>query len=196
MARRREQVLDAAVEVLGGEGARGLTYQAVDRAAAVPTGTTSNYFRNRAALLGGIVEHLLALERREWEAFAQGPAQGGTGKLVETLAALARRAAGPGRARTAARFALLLESAARPELRAPLARARQDALERSTEWVRRLGSAAPERHGRILLDHLEGLVLRQLAFPGEAFDPADELRALVGGLLGGVPAAADGRGGD
>lgn len=180
------------MEVLGGEGARGLTYQAVDRAAEVPTGTTSNYFRNRAALLGGIVEHLLALERREWEAFTGGPPPAGPGELAEALAGLARHAAGPGRARTAARFALLLESAVRPELRAPLARARQAVLERSTEWVRRLGSAAPERHGRILVDHLEGVVMRQLAFPGGAFDPAEEMQSLVGGLLGGAPGAGAG----
>ncbi|MER6053091.1 hypothetical protein ABT168_37595, partial [Streptomyces sp. NPDC001793] len=99
------------------------------------------------------------------------------------MAAFARHAAGPGRSRTAARWALLLESAARPEVRAPLGRGRQAVLERSTEWVRRLGSGAPERHGRILVDHLEGVVMRQLAFPDGAFDPAEEMRALVDGLL-------------
>ncbi|MER6051957.1 TetR family transcriptional regulator, partial [Streptomyces sp. NPDC001793] len=86
LARRREQVLDAAVEVLGAEGARRLTYQAVDRAAGVPTGTTSNYFRNRAALVGGIVEHLTALERREWEALAARPAPAGSAELAAAMA--------------------------------------------------------------------------------------------------------------
>ncbi|MFJ5678482.1 TetR/AcrR family transcriptional regulator [Streptomyces sp. NPDC093097] len=184
VARRREQVLDAAVEVLGDQGTRRLTYQAVDRAAGVPTGTTSNYFRNRAALIDGIAGHLPALERREWEALASGPAPVGPGELADALAAFARYAAGPGRSRTAARWALLLESSARPELRAPLGRGRQAVLRHSTEWVRRLGSGAPERHGRILVDHLEGVVLRQLAFPDGAFDPVEEMRALVGGLLG------------
>ncbi len=87
--------------------------------------------------------------------------------------------------RTAARLALPLESSARPELRAPLDRGRQAVLRHGTEWVRLLGSGAPERHGRILVDHLEGVVLRQRAFPEGAFDPAEEMRALVGGLLGG-----------
>ncbi|WP_407549137.1 TetR/AcrR family transcriptional regulator [Streptomyces sp. Pv4-95] len=184
MARRREQVLDAAVDVLGAEGSRRLTYQAVDSAARVPTGTTSNYFRNRTALIDGIVDHLQALERREWESFAAGVDPADLGELAEAMAAFARHTTGPGRARTAARFALFLESSARPELRAPLARGRETVLAWSAAWVRRFGSSDPERHGRILLDHLDGVVLHQLAFPDEDFDPAPDIRQLLTGLLG------------
>ncbi len=184
VARRREQVLDAAVEVLGGEGPRRLTYQAVDGAAGVPTGTTSNYFRNRAALIDGIVEHLQMLERRDWEAFTAGVAPAGHAELAAALAAFVRHAVGPARVRTAARFALFLESPGRPELRAPLGRGRQAVLEWSTEWARRCGSSAPERHGRLLLDYVDGVVLHQLAFPEVGFAPEDGIRELVGRLLG------------
>ncbi|MEW1678981.1 TetR/AcrR family transcriptional regulator [Streptomyces noursei] len=184
VARRREQVLDAAVEVLGTEGARRLTHTAVDRAARVPAGTTSNHFRTRTALVDGIAEHLLTLERQHWAALLGAPAPTGPGEVAAALAAFARHAAGPGRSRTAARLALALESAARPELRTRLGRGRQALLERSTEWVRRLGSATPERHGRILVDHLDGVVLRQLSLPDGSFDPLEEMRTLVGGLLG------------
>ncbi|TJZ54628.1 TetR family transcriptional regulator [Streptomyces piniterrae] len=183
MARRRDQVLDAAVEVLGAEGSRRLTYQAVDTAAGVPSGTTSNYFRNRAALIDGIVDHLQALDRREWEAFAAGTDPADQGELADAMAAFVRQAVGPARARTAARFALFLESSARPELRAPLTRGREAVLAWSAEWVRRFGSRAPERHGRILIDHLDGVVLHQLAFPDEDFDPAGDIGALLSGLL-------------
>ncbi|MFI0237420.1 TetR/AcrR family transcriptional regulator [Streptomyces sp. NPDC016845] len=48
---RRAVLVDAAVEVLAAEGARGLTFRAVDTAAGVPTGTSSNYFANRDDLL-------------------------------------------------------------------------------------------------------------------------------------------------
>ncbi|MFE0809439.1 TetR/AcrR family transcriptional regulator [Streptomyces sp. NPDC058794] len=48
---RRAALVDAAIEVLAAEGARGLTFRAVDTAAAVPAGTTSNYFANRDDLL-------------------------------------------------------------------------------------------------------------------------------------------------
>ncbi|MFJ4964296.1 transcriptional regulator BetI [Streptomyces sp. ADI96-02] len=48
---RRTALVDAAIEVLAGQGARGLTFRAVDGEAAVPVGTASNYFANRDDLL-------------------------------------------------------------------------------------------------------------------------------------------------
>ncbi|MGW6912756.1 TetR/AcrR family transcriptional regulator [Kitasatospora sp. NPDC054939] len=48
---RRAALVDAAIEVLAREGARGLTFRAVDTEAAVPAGTASNYFANRDDLL-------------------------------------------------------------------------------------------------------------------------------------------------
>ncbi|MFC8194408.1 TetR/AcrR family transcriptional regulator [Streptomyces sp. NPDC057298] len=48
---RRAALVDGAIEVLAREGARGLTFRAVDTEAAVPAGTASNYFSNRDDLL-------------------------------------------------------------------------------------------------------------------------------------------------
>jgi DNA-binding transcriptional regulator YbjK len=47
---RRAALLDAAIEVLAREGARGLTFRAVDAEAAVPVGTATNYFSSRDEL--------------------------------------------------------------------------------------------------------------------------------------------------
>lgn len=59
---RRATLLDAAITVLARDGARGLTYRAVDTHAHVPTGTASNYFPNRDDLLTQVAhrvyEHL------------------------------------------------------------------------------------------------------------------------------------------
>lgn len=44
---RRAALVDAAIEVLAREGARGLTFRSVDTQADVPAGTASNYFTNR-----------------------------------------------------------------------------------------------------------------------------------------------------
>lgn len=51
---RRAHLADAGLRVLAQNGARGLTHRAVDREAKVPSGTTANYFRQRAALLGAL----------------------------------------------------------------------------------------------------------------------------------------------
>ena len=60
---RRQALIDAAIEVLAREGARGLTFRAVDAEAGVPTGTASNYFASRDDLFtqvgGRIYERLL-----------------------------------------------------------------------------------------------------------------------------------------
>jgi DNA-binding transcriptional regulator YbjK len=48
---RRTALIDAAIEVLAAQGARGLTFRAVDNEAGVPIGTASNYFPGRDALL-------------------------------------------------------------------------------------------------------------------------------------------------
>ncbi|MFI0930300.1 TetR/AcrR family transcriptional regulator [Streptomyces sp. NPDC021019] len=47
--RRRVVLTDAAIDLLAHEGARGLTFRAVDARAGVPVGTASNYFSGRDA---------------------------------------------------------------------------------------------------------------------------------------------------
>ena len=51
---RRTALLDAAIDVLAEEGARGLTYRAIDAKAEVPAGTASNYFANRDELMAEV----------------------------------------------------------------------------------------------------------------------------------------------
>jgi AcrR family transcriptional regulator len=64
---RRTALLDAAIEVLARDGARGLTLRAIDAEAEVPTGTASNYVRNRDDLLRQVM-------RRTRERLAPDPA--------------------------------------------------------------------------------------------------------------------------
>src|SRR3954451_900347 len=86
VATRRIQILDAAITVLGTSGIHGLTHRAVDAAAQLPAGSTSNHFRTRDALLNAVVEQFAARERANWEELAaatypltpQGPAPGTT----------------------------------------------------------------------------------------------------------------------
>jgi DNA-binding transcriptional regulator YbjK len=62
-AQRRQALVDAAIEVLAAQGARGLTFRAVDAQAGVPAGTASNYFATRDELFtqtGGRIYQRLA----------------------------------------------------------------------------------------------------------------------------------------
>jgi DNA-binding transcriptional regulator YbjK len=66
----RERGLDAAVELLGAEGVRALTHARVDERAGLPPGSTSNWFRTRRALLGGVVDWIAERERADFAASA------------------------------------------------------------------------------------------------------------------------------
>ncbi len=59
---RRRELADAAIQLLGTNGARGLSHPKVDQHAGVPAGTTSFYFRTRKALVQAIAERLTELD--------------------------------------------------------------------------------------------------------------------------------------
>ncbi|HYD09772.1 MAG TPA: hypothetical protein VEA78_06690, partial [Acidimicrobiales bacterium] len=68
MPSRDQQLLDAAIEVLASGGPRQLTHRAVDTAAGVPLGSTSNCFRTRDALLVGVLRRVLERDVAAWQA--------------------------------------------------------------------------------------------------------------------------------
>lgn len=200
---RRYEVLDAAVEVLAAGGLRRLTYQAIDSTAGVPPGTTSNHFRNRNALLDGIVAHLEALDREDWErgvgglpsarAVSSGPSgpsvPSGPDELAAALDGMVRHLVGPGRHRTTARYALTLEAIARPGVGEALRRGHTSLLDWGTHILAELGSPTPEEHIRTLAALLEGLMFQQVALPEDGFDPLPSIRTAVRAM---IPEAAGG----
>lgn len=182
MAGRRRQVLDAAVQVLGTEGLGRMTYQRVDAHAGVPAGTTSNHFRNRDALLTGVVHHFADLDREAWTAFSTETRITGTEQLGEALLAYLRHAASDDRARTLARYRLFVEAALRPDLRSVLLETRGELVRWAGEQLARSGVAQPDDRIRTLLDCVDGLLLHLVTVP-DAPDPELSVRSLVAGLL-------------
>ncbi len=117
---RRAALVDAAIEVLAREGARGLTFRAVDAEAAVPNGTASNYFANRDDLLtqaGGRIYERLQPDPTTIAASMEGP------RDRNRVAALMREIVDRISAYRSGYLALLelrLEATRRPALRAVL----------------------------------------------------------------------------
>ncbi|MEU2084335.1 TetR/AcrR family transcriptional regulator [Streptomyces albus] len=183
MAGRRDEVLEAAVRVLGTGGPRRLTYQAVDAAAGVPNGTTSNHFRSRALLIEGIVTHIRQLDAQDWERFAAAPAPPGPEGMAAALARTVRHVLGPARHRTAARYALALESVASPEVREHLARAQDRLLELTAGRLRELGSPTPLEHCRMLFDYLDGVIFHGIVRGEEDRDVEPGIRVLLRAFL-------------
>lgn len=185
MALRRDEVLDTAMTLLGEQGSRALTHRAVDRAADLPEGTASNYFRTRDALIAGILERLTHAEAEAMAALRfRRPSAGSVGAVAELGAEMIRFMLGPGRTLTLARHALFLEASWRPELRPALVRASQTWWTATADLLAATGSPEPERHGRWLLAYIDGLLADQLCRPDPAFDPEAAIAAAVRGMVG------------
>lgn len=184
MSNRRDDLLDAAISLLGEHGVRGLTHRAVDAAAGLPAGSTSNYFRTKDALLSAVVERFAARERANWEDIAAAVCPTTPAELAHALAAFVHDMTGPNRTLTLARYAILVEAAQRPALQPQLAATGARVRAWYTNWLRIIGSADPERDTPIVMNYGTGLVLHQLAYPNPAFDPVGHLTALIEALIG------------
>ncbi len=169
----RERALEAAVELLGTEGVRALSHARVDERAGLPPGSTSNWFRTRRALLGGVVDWIAERERADFDPAGM-PAMTGLDGLIEAFCAMAELQTGPFAVRTRARYALFLELAGDPELGEPLRRQRRE-FERWTELiVMAVSIADPVPATRALMALGDGLLLHRLTV-----DPTLDLRPAI-----------------
>ncbi len=174
-------MLDAAIRVLGTAGPRGLTHRAVDALAGLPEGSTSNHFRTRDALVGGVLERLLERETEIWGKLAADVSTPDTfavaaGRMVDELARE--------RTITLARHAVFVEAGVRPELGRRIAEGHRKIAEWAVPIVAALGSADPVRDLRLLLAVIDGLLTNQLANPQADFAPVESMRTVLRGMFG------------
>ena len=182
MASIRESVLAAAIELVGASGVRSLTHARVDAAAGLPKGSTSNYFRTRAALISGVIDAIATAERAELVGGPGAAAAGGDivdgaepgasgdpiAAVVEAMATIVLDLTGSHAVRTRARLALFLELAAEPELRAPLEVQRHEYEVFSRELLESLGAKDPDVAVRTFMATLDGLILHRITVDPDA----------------------------
>lgn len=178
---------DAAIAVLAGHGARGLTHRAVDQAAGLPPGTTSNYARTRAALLTLTLARIAELDAEDGAAFA--PQQASAPAPADLAAGLARilhrmLTDEMVRRRTLARFELAFEATRRPELRASYDDLGRSFRTAAAGLLAATGSANPERDAWTLVAWMEGAAFYALAGAGASAAPSlDSLQHQLAQLL-------------
>ncbi|MFH9065701.1 TetR/AcrR family transcriptional regulator [Streptomyces coeruleorubidus] len=180
---RRTVLADAAIGVLAEAGIRGLTHRAVDRAADLPPGTTSAYYRTRQALLTALVRRLIALDQAELQAIGeQAPVPGSAEELVAGIAAfIEQRLTGEGRRRSLARYACAIESVHHPELQEILVPRQNAARQAARDFLAAQGVADAEDRTVTLLTCVDGLVFDRLVGGGTVSD--QEIRGLVAAAL-------------
>ncbi|MEU3190594.1 TetR family transcriptional regulator C-terminal domain-containing protein [Streptomyces sp. NPDC006992] len=191
---RRTLLADTAIDVLAEEGIRGLTHRAVDRRAALPTGTTSAYFRTRAALLSALVTRLVHLDQAELQAAAEAlPPLRTAEELVNGMALLiGQRLTGEGRRRSLARYACAVESVRDPELREILVPRDNAGREAVRSFLATRGVPDVESRTHTLLTCIDGLVFDHLVSGGEV--RRDALDGLVAAALREDPGVRQDRG--
>jgi AcrR family transcriptional regulator len=174
MATNRERALDAAIELLASGGIRALTHLRVDQEAGLAKGSTSNSFRTRAALLHGVVDHMVA---RELPHVTEASAPASVDDFIDRLVAVFEFLTGPNRQMTAARLALFVEASHDPSLRAALAQGRARMMAAILPDLSALGAPDPRLAAETLSACVEGLYLQRLALHNDV--PARAAIALV-----------------
>ncbi|WP_167471542.1 TetR/AcrR family transcriptional regulator [Nocardia arthritidis] len=162
---RRHALLDAALEVLARDGARGLTFRAVDKEAKVPAGTASNYFANRDDLLtqaGSRFYERLQPSEETMAKLATGP------KTKTNIIELMREAVGRLEGFRNGYLALLelrLEATRRPELRAVLTERVRADIEFNVRNHIDAGLPGDEKSVLLLYLALNWLIVDRLTLP-------------------------------
>src|SRR5262245_1778946 len=185
---RREQILEAALRLIGRSGRESITHRAVAKEAGVPLGSTTYYFKSRDDLLAQALEHVAAEEVERYGRLGEdlrgiGSARKLADRLVDELVAAARD-----RVAYTAEYELWLEAGRRPELREAAQNwcdAEQLAVAGALE---RLGSSDPRADASLVVAAIDGLGERVLAREDDPAEAAKEfrpeLRRLIERLLG------------
>ncbi|MFC4059194.1 TetR/AcrR family transcriptional regulator [Planomonospora corallina] len=195
---RRRALTDAAIGLLASSGVHGLTHRAVEKAAGLPPGTASNYFRSREELLVATAERIAELHHAGTER-AAGPHHAGTGwrvSLVDLLTESLLAAATTLRDRYLAIFELQLEAVRRPALAAALGGLQDMAAQITAGQHDGLGLAVPRERIPALIALYGGALFTLVTAPPGSVG-RDAVRHLVQVIVHGCagPDGSDGPGG-
>jgi DNA-binding transcriptional regulator YbjK len=181
---RRRALADAGLAVLADEGARGLTHRAVDVRAAVPAGTTSNYFRTRSDLLQALVGRIGERLAPDPAVLARlGRRKPGRRLYADYLRDIVRRLAREEDV-TLALFELRLEAARRPEVEEVIGAWLREGF--AADVAFNTAAGLPGGAAEVALFHyaVDGLLLDRLTTSIDRRTPTDAvIDALVAGLL-------------
>ncbi|GAB3180126.1 TetR/AcrR family transcriptional regulator [Streptomyces incanus] len=163
---RRTALVDAGVEVLAREGARGLTFRAVDAQAGVPAGTASNYFGGRDDLLRQIDSRLRIRLAPDPAVVAELLTRPRDRSLIAAfMHDLMARATGD-RTGWLALLEMRLEATRRPELLASSTASVRGDLVEGMEFQRAARLPGGDETVAVLYLAMLGLILEHLTLPG------------------------------
>jgi DNA-binding transcriptional regulator YbjK len=176
----RSRVLAAAVQLLGTQGLKALTHLRVDEAAGVPGGSTSNYFRTRAALVAGVAGWLAKQDLATLEGPASPPPD--ISDFVALLAHAVENATTVSRTRTIARYVLFLEGTHNEDVRSPLLAGRTYFRSFIETAMERFGAPDPGAAATAIAAVGEGMIMQRVTVDPDA-DVSTPIEAVVRAFL-------------
>jgi len=162
---RKTLIADAAIDLLGELGARGLTHPPVDGKAGLPAGSTSFSCGSRFDLLTLALQRHAALDLADLETDARLMAQGPLslpGLITLLTARVADWLSPTKRLRLVARFELFLVASREPELAKIVGQQRQFFLRATEAALTQAGVPDPQGMAPALLALVDGLLLGQV----------------------------------
>jgi DNA-binding transcriptional regulator YbjK len=178
---RRALILEAALRVVGEEGVGALTHRRVAAEAGLPLAATTYWFRSKDELLAEAYRVAADRDIARMHALASTYADRAATDLAGALTDLLVAELGGSRTPLIASYALWIEAARRPELRAIELAWTAAYVDITRPLLERAGSPDPSTDAELVVATLDGLLLHQLAAGPD--DPALSLRPAVARLV-------------
>jgi DNA-binding transcriptional regulator YbjK len=179
---RRQEILEAALRVIGAGGVNSVTHRAVAQEANVALASTTYYFDSKDALVEEALELVIARSIECVRRYTAGPERISQAELVDRMVGFADEQINDPAALVLAQYELMLE-AGREEYLRPLSRrwtiAYMDGFE---HVVRSAGLPQPERAAELIANFVEGAVLNEVTTPTNDF-LEDKFRPLLTDLI-------------
>lgn len=180
---RRDEIAQAAMELVAEGGGHALTHRRIDRHLGLPEGTTSNYARTRRDLVVMVVDRIAVIAQlRVPDAPPPRSVDDAVGQLVAAFEDVAARGVD-----IRARMALTIECRADPELHALLTTrspVRASVLAQARRLLAELGVAEVEQRAVDLIGVMNGLFYDRLYGNDGSAAPVDAGAVLKAWLTG------------
>lgn len=180
---RRDDIAQAAMELVAEGGSHALTHRRIDRRLGLPEGTTSNYARTRRDLVMMVIQRIAGIAHLRPP---QAPPPRSIDEAVEQLTAAFEEVAGRG-VDIRARMALQIDSWADPDLHALLTTespVRATVLGQARQTLRHLGVPDVDQRAIDLIGIMNGLFYDRLIGYGLRGTPVDAAAVLKAWLIG------------
>lgn len=180
---RRDEIAQAAMELVAQGGGHALSHRRIDRRLGLPEGTTSNYARTRRDLILMVVEHIASIAQlREPTAPPPSTIEEATQQLFDAFEAVAARGAD-----IRARMALTIDCQNDPALYALLTTdspVRETITSQARQLLDELGIPDSQQRAIDLIAIMNGLFYDRLIGYGVLGTPADPAAVLRAWLTG------------